>query len=148
MKYLFLILPVFALAACDLMKPPTYAESIWFNTLERWEVASAYERHCVKPKDLNVNLMGNVQIIVASLAGELGKRVESWSDKSKMAFVDKMVTQQIDPVRADLNTLFTEKGCESKEAGGAKLLYDLFSQNHPSKIHAAILKEIEKGEPR
>ena len=145
MRYLFFILPVFLLTACDLMKPPTHAETVWFNALARWEAANTYERYCVKPEKMDVNMMGNVQMIVASLAGELGKRVEGKSDKFKMQFVDGMIKRHIDPVHDKLDKLFLEKGCSGPEATETKPLYELFTKNHPSQIHGLIYKEAQTG---
>lgn len=146
MRIIIATLLLLSLGGCGERLSPTLEEKVFFQVLSRIEIAFGYQRNCVTDsKEINVNLYGNAQHIVYRLAGEIASHApKSATDDEKKKFVDSRLKPYTEKIRADIDKVFKEKGCLSKEAVEAEKLYDAFSKIHPAQFHYVIQTEIEK----
>lgn len=141
LRLLPLSLLVCVLSSCGPQAPQSeqYLQSVF----DKLNIALAYEKICENGKHLetmDVNLYGNMQMIVAIYSGELIKNHPKASEED----IFKMINDRRDLINGRMEKVLTEHGCESDPAKDSEKLLNVLLKMRPWEVFGIVSKDLEK----
>lgn len=123
---------------------PSPEEQVLRKAFEGYHAAEAYDEYCnktsAKERMKNVNMVGNMQMIVARLGGVAKVRNPDLTVETAVRKLRKVA----DKIKTNTKKVLEAKGCDSEEGVSTLKAYNFYSKVHPGIFYQQLDQEIIK----